>query len=60
MEKNTEDADCMIAVESVQECVGENKVGILNIGNRDVGSDNMKQAVDTREIIACMKLDLLS
>ena len=40
--------------------VGENKVGSLNTGNRDVGSDDIKQAVDMREIIARVKLDLLS
>ena len=40
--------------------VGENKVGSLNTGNLDVGSDNIKQAVDTREIIAHVKPDLLS
>ena len=38
--------------------VGENKVGSLNTGNRDVGSDDIKQAVDTREIIARVKPDL--
>ena len=40
--------------------VGENKVGSLNTGNLDVGIDNIKQAVDTREIIARVKPDLLS
>ena len=40
--------------------VGENKVGSLNTGNRDVGSDDIKQAVDTRETIARVKPDLLS
>ena len=60
METKTEDADRAIAVESAQECVGENKVGSLNTGNLDVGSDNIKQAVDTREIIARVKPDLLS
>ena len=40
--------------------VGENKVTSLNMGNRDVGSDNIKQAVDTRKIIAQVKPDLLS
>ena len=40
--------------------VGENKVGNLNMGNCDVGSDNINQAVDTRKIISCVKSDLLS
>ena len=48
METNTKDADRAIVVESAQECVGENKVVSLNTGNRDVGSDDMKQDVDTR------------
>ena len=60
METNTKDADHVIAVKSAQECVGENKVGSLNTGNRDVGSDDINQAVDTREIILCVKPDLLS
>ena len=59
MEASPEDADHAIAVESAQECVGENKVGGLNMGNRDVGSDDIKQAVDTREIISRVKPDLL-
>ena len=32
--------------------VGENKVGSINMVNRDIGSDNIKQAVDTRKIIS--------
>ena len=32
--------------------VSENKAGSLNTGNRDVGSDNLNQAVDTRKIIS--------
>ena len=40
--------------------VGENKVGSLNTGNYDVGSDDINQAVDTREIISHVKPDLLS
>ena len=40
--------------------VGENKVSSLNTGNRDVVSDNIKQDVGTREIIAPVKPDLLS
>ena len=39
MEAKTEDENCAIAVESAQECVvGNDKAGILNTGNRDVGS----------------------
>ena len=53
-------SDRAIAVESAQECVGENKVGSLNTGNRDVGSDDINQAVDTREMILRVKPDLLS
>ena len=60
METNTEDTDHAIAVELVQECADENKVGILNTGNRDVCSGNIIQAVDTREIISRVKPDLLS
>ena len=60
MKTNTEDADRAIAVESAQECADENKVRILNTGNRDVCSGNIIQAVDTRKIIARVKLDLLS
>ena len=60
METNTEDADRSIAVESAQKCADENKVGILNAGNCDVGSDNIIQDVDTREIILRKKADLLS
>ena len=60
METNTEDADRTIAVESAQECVGKNKVGSLNTGNDDVGSDDIKQAVNTHKIIACVKPDILS
>ena len=36
------------------------KVGSLNMVNRDVGSDDINQAVDTREIISHVKPDLLS
>ena len=61
MEAKTEDADRVIAVESVQECVaGNNKVGSLNTGNHDVDSDDVNKAVDTREIISRLKPDLLS
>ena len=55
-----EDANRAIAVESAQEYVGENKVGSLNTGNCDVGSDNINQAVETRNIISRVKPDLLS
>ena len=60
METRTEGTDRVIAVEYAQECVGENKFGSLFTGNRDVGSDNINQDVDTREIISCVKPDLLS
>ena len=50
----------MIAVKSAQDCVGENKDGSLNTGNRDVGSVDIKQVVYTRKIIARVKPDLLS
>ena len=39
---------------------GENKFVSLNTGNRDIGSDYINQDVDTREIILCVKPDLLS
>ena len=55
-----EDANCTIAVESVQECVGEKKIGSLNMGNRDVGSDDINQAVEMRDIILRVKPNLLS
>ena len=42
MEAKTVDADHVIAVKSVHECVGENKFGYLNTRNRDVGSDNIR------------------
>ena len=60
MKTKTEDADRAIAVESVQKCVCENKAGCLNTGNYDVGSDYIKQAVDTHKMIARVKPDLLS
>ena len=60
METKTEDDDRAIAAESAQECVGENKAGSLNTGNRDVGSDDIKQTMETREIIESVKPDLLS
>ena len=61
MEAKTEDADRAIEVESVQErVVGNDKVGSLNTGNRELGSDNVNNAVDTRDIISRVKPDLLS
>ena len=59
METKTEDADRAIVVESAQECVGENKVISLNTGNCDVGSDEINQDVDTREIILHVKSEVL-
>ena len=53
--------DCAKLFESVQECVVENKkVGSLNSGTRDVGSDNVHHTVYARNIILCVKPDLLS
>ena len=46
--------------EATEGSLGENKVGSLNTGNRDLGSDYINQAVDTREIILRVKTDLLS
>ena len=60
METNTEYANRAIAVESAQECVGENKAGSLNTVNRDVCSDDINQAVDMHEIISRVKPYLLS
>ena len=61
MEEKTEDADRARAVESSQDCVeGNNNVGILNTGNRDVGNDDINRSVDTRKIILRVKPDLLS
>ena len=37
-----------------------NKVGNLNTGNQDVGSDNINKAVYTRDIIFRVKPELLS
>ena len=61
MEDKTKDADRAIAVESEQECLaGNNKVGSLNTGNHDVGSDDVNKALDMRKIISRVKPDLLS
>ena len=38
--------------------VGNDKVGSLNKVNRDVGSDDVNNAVDTREIISRVRGDL--
>ena len=60
-EKKIESADHAKSEESPQECVAENeKVGSLNTGNRDVGSDNVRHTVDTRYVIARTKPHLLS
>ena len=40
--------------------MGDEKVGSLNMVNRDIGSDNVRHTVDTRDIISRMKPDLLS
>ena len=61
MEIKTENADRVKVVKSAQECVVENeKVGILNTVNHDLGSDEFHNAVDMRNIISRVKLDLLS
>ena len=61
MEAKTEDANRAIAVESAHKCVvGNNKVGSLNTGNRDVSNDDVNNTVDTRKIISRVKPDLLS
>ena len=40
--------------------VGNDKFGILDTGNRDVGSDDVNNALDMREIILRVKPELLS
>ena len=61
MEIKIENADREKAVESAQECVMENeKSGSLNIVNYGVGSDYLRNAVDTCDIILRVKPDLLS
>ena len=46
MVTKTKDASRTIAVESAQECVGENnKFGSLNKGNCDIGIDNINKDV---------------
>ena len=61
MEQKTENTNLAKAVESAQECVVKNeKVRSLNMVNRDVGSDDINNTVDTRDIISHVKTDLLS
>ena len=60
MEIKIENADREKAVESAQECVMENeKSGSLNIVNHGVGSDYLRNAVDTCDIILRIKPELL-
>ena len=40
--------------------MGNDKVRSLNTGNRDVGSDDVNNTVDKREMISRVKPDLLS
>ena len=42
----------------VKTIIGNDKAGILNIGNRDIWSDNVNNAVYTHEIILRVKPDL--
>ena len=52
MEARKENADRAKVVESAQECVVKNnKVRILNTVNRDVGSNDINNTVDTHDII---------
>ena len=61
LEEKTEYSDRAKAVESAQECVvGNDKVGSLNTGKCYVDSDDVKNTVDTCEIISRVKPDLLS
>ena len=61
MEEKTGSTDCAKLVESVQECVVTNeKVGILNMINCDIGSDEVRHIVDMRNIISQVKLEMLS
>ena len=39
---------------------GNNKVGSLNTGNRDIVSEDINNSVDTRKIFLRVKPDLLS
>ena len=61
METKTGSTYHAISVKSAQEfAVVNHKVGSLNMVNRDVGSDNVRHTVDTRDIVLRMKPDLLS
>ena len=59
IESRTENANRAKAAESAQECVVKNKkTGSLNTVKDDVGSENIYNTVDTRDIILRMKPDL--
>ena len=61
MEARTENSDPEKGSKSAQECVVKtNKSGGLNMINRDIGSDDINNTVDTRDIILRVKPDLLS
>ena len=61
MGANTEDAIFEILVKSAQGCVvGYDKIGSLNMVNRDIGSDDINNAIYTREIKLHVKPDLLN
>ena len=61
MEARTENGDRSKSVESAQDCVVKNKkVGSLNSVNHYVGSKDINNTVDTRDIIIHVKPDLLS
>ena len=61
MEEKTGITDCAKSFDSEQECdVVNEKFRILNTVNRDVGSDDVRHIVDTRDIIPRVKPDLLS
>ena len=52
MEEKTEEANHSKAFELGQEyVVGNDKAGSLNTVNRDLGSNNINNTVDTREMI---------
>ena len=60
MEKKTGSMDRAKLDESSQECVvGNDIVRSLNTGNCDVGSDDVTNTVDTRNIILRIKPELL-
>ena len=61
MKDKTVRTDHAKLVKSAQECVVENeKVGSLNTGNCDVGSDGVRRTVDTRDIISRVNPEILS